>query len=141
MAKALGGTVTLAANGWNVGMTTSQIHTRETWMGKTVGATVNLLVSHKEQVTKLPVKARCIASSESCPNAIIGLGSSMIGFQGHPEFTPGYARALMELRRGVIPAEQIDTGLASLAMALDSDHVFRSIVEFFCNAGARDRNA
>ena len=141
MAKALGGTVASAANGWNVGMTTSRIHTREAWMGKTVGATVNLLVSHKEQVTKLPVKARCIASSESCPNAIIGLGSSMIGFQGHPEFTPEYARALLELRRGVIPAERIDAGLASLAMALDSDHVFRSIVDFFCNAGARDRNA
>ena len=141
MAKALGGTVASAANGWNVGMTTSRIHAREAWMGKTVGATVNLLVSHKEQVTKLPVKARCIASSESCPNAIIGLGSSMIGFQGHPEFTPEYARALLELRRGVIPAERIDAGLASLAMALDSDHVFRSIVDFFCNAGARDRNA
>ena len=141
MAKALGGTVTSAANGWNVGMTTSRIHTREAWMGKTVGATVNLLVSHKEQVTKLPVKARCIASSESCPNAIIGLGSSMIGFQGHPEFTPEYARALLELRRGVIPAERINAGLDSLAMALDSDHVFRSIVDFFCNADARDRNA
>ena len=141
MAKALGGTVASAANGWNVGMTTSRIHTREGWIGKTVGATVNLLVSHKEQVTKLPVKARCIASSESCPNAIIGLGSSMIGFQGHPEFTREYARALLELRRGVIPAERIDAGLASLAMALDSDHVFRSIVDFFCNAGARDRNA
>ncbi len=141
MAKALGGTVASAANGWNVGMTTSRIHTREAWMGKTVGATVNLLVSHKEQVTKLPVKARCIASSESCPNAIIGLGSSMIGFQGHPEFTPEYARALLELRRGVIPAERIDAGLASLAMALDSDHVFRSIVDFFCITGAWDRNA
>jgi GMP synthase-like glutamine amidotransferase len=141
MAKALGGTVTSAANGWNVGVTTSRVHTREAWMGKTIGATVNLLVSHKEQVTKLPVKARCIASSESCPNAIIGLGSSMIGFQGHPEFTPEYARALLELRRGVIPAERIDAGLASLAMALDSDHVFRSIVDFFCNGSARDRNA
>ena len=141
MAKALGGTVTAAANGWTIGVTMSQIHTREAWMDKTVGATVNLLVSHKEQVTKLPVKARCIASSESCPNAIIGLGSSMIGFQGHPEFTPEYARALLELRRGVIPAERIDAGLASLVMALDSDYVFRSIADFFNSAGARDRDA
>ena len=141
MAKALGGTVTSVADGWNIGMTTSQIHTREAWMDKNIGATVNLLVSHKEQVTKLPAKARCIAGSESCPNAIIGLGSSMIGFQGHPEFTPEYARALMELRRGIIPAERIDAGLASLAMALDSGHVFRSIVDFFCNASARDMNA
>ena len=141
MSKALGGTVTSAANGWNVGMTTSQIHMREAWMDKNVGATVNLLVSHKEQVTKLPAKARCIAGSESCPNGIIGFGSSMIGFQGHPEFTPEYARALMELRRGIIPAERIDAGLASLAMALDSGHVFRSILNFLCNNGAWDMNA
>lgn len=140
MAKALGGTVTSVANGWNIGMTTSQIHTREAWMDKNIGATVNLLVSHQEQVTKLPAKARCIAGSESCPNAIIGLGSSMIGFQGHPEFTPEYARALMELRRGVIPAEQIDAGLASLPIALDSRPVFRSIVDFIGKAGARNMN-
>ena len=73
MAKAFGGTVASAANGWNIGITASQIHAREAWIGKNVGATVNLIVSHKEQVTKLPVKARCIAGSESCPNAIIGL--------------------------------------------------------------------
>jgi GMP synthase-like glutamine amidotransferase len=140
IAKALGGTVALDGNGWNVGTKTSQILTREAWMDRNVGATVNLLVSHKEQVTKLPVTARCIASSESCPNAIIGLGPSMIGFQGHPEFTPEYARALMELRRGVIPVERIDAGLDSLVMELDSGHVFRSIVDFLCNAGTRDMN-
>ena len=119
----------------------SRIHTREAWMDEKVGATVNLLVSHKEQVTKLPAKARCIAGSESCPNAIIGLGSSMIGFQGHPEFTPEYARALMELRRDVIPPDRIEAGLASLAIVLDNGHVFRSIVDFFCNTDARDMNA
>jgi len=140
MAKALGGTVTSVAGGWNIGVTTSQIHTREAWMDKNVGATVNLLVSHEEQVTTLPAKARCIASSEFCPNAIIGMGSSMIGFQGHPEFTPEYARALMELRRGIIPSERIDAGLASLAMVLDSRHVFKSIVDFFCKVGAWDMN-
>ena len=65
----------------------------------------------------------------------------MIGFQGHPEFTPEYARALMELRRDVIPAERIDAGLASLTMELDSGHVFRSIADFFCNANTRDMAA
>jgi len=141
MAKALGGVVTSAANGWNIGITTSEIYAREAWMDKNVGETVKLLVSHREQVIKLPEKARCIAGSEACPNAIIGLGSSMIGFQGHPEFTPEYARALMELRRDVIPADRIDAGLASLAMVLDSEHVFRSIVDFFCNEDVRDMSA
>ena len=131
MAKALGGTVASAPNGWSVGVTTSQIHAREAWMDENIGATVNLLVSHKEQVTKLPVGARCIASSEFCPNAIIGLGSSMIGFQGHPEFNTEYSRALMRLRRGVIPDERIDDGLNSLALPVNGDQVFRSIRNFF----------
>ena len=64
----------------------------------------------------------------------------MIGFQGHPEFTPEYARALLELRRGVIPAERVNAGLDSLAMLPDSDYVFRSIVDFFCNAGTWELN-
>jgi GMP synthase-like glutamine amidotransferase len=134
MAKALGGTVTSDRSGWNVGVTTSQIHTREPWMDNNIGATVRLLVSHKEQVIKLPSEARCIASSESCSNSIIGLGPSMIGFQGHPEFTAEYARALMEIRRGVIPAGQIDEGLNSLVIAVDSRKIFRSIRDFFYSA-------
>ena len=75
MAKALGGTVTSVADGWNIGMTTSQIHTREAWMDKNIGATVNLLVSHKEQATKLPAKARCMPVSESSSACLIGTRS------------------------------------------------------------------
>ena len=80
MAKALGGVVEMAPVGWSVGVKTSQLYVKEEWLDESLTTTVNLLVSHKEQVVWLPERARCIAGSDTCANAIIGLGSSMIGF-------------------------------------------------------------
>ena len=130
MAKAFGGLVKPAKHGWGVGVTGSKIQTCEHWLDKDISHKVNLLVSHKEQVVQLPDGVRCIGSAEYCPNTIIGIGSSMIGFQGHPEFSIAYARELMKLRREVIPEETIETGLSSLSMRIDDIPVFRSIMNF-----------
>jgi len=129
MAKALGGRVESAAAGWGVGVDTSRIYVQESWM---TGAqeTVNLLVSHNDQVTGLSEGTRRIAGSDFCPNAIIGFGDAMIGLQGHPEFSPEYSRALMELRRGVIPEARIESGLQSLNKRIDGGQVFGWIGEF-----------
>jgi GMP synthase-like glutamine amidotransferase len=130
IARALGGTVQLSASGWGIGVKTSQIHRREQWIDNALGDAVNLLVSHKEQVTSLPRNGFCIASSDTCLNSIIRVGSSMVGFQGHPEFSYEYARAMMDLRRDVIPAQTMKAGLDSLQIMVDNDGVFRSISQF-----------
>ena len=135
MAKALGGVVEMAPVGWSVGVKTSQLYVKEEWLDESLTTTVNLLVSHKEQVVWLPERARCIAGADTCANAIIGLGAAMIGFQGHPEFSPDYARALMEFRRHVIPKKTIDSGLDSLALAIDNKAIFSSIAQFLGASG------
>lgn len=137
MAKALGGIVDMTPIGWSVGVKTSRLHTGEEWLNNTLTKKINLLVSHREQVLRLPEGARCIASSGTCTNAIIGLGSSMIGFQGHPEFSPDYARELMELRRDVIPEKTIESGLGSLTTVIDNEAIFSSIVQFLRASGSR----
>lgn len=58
-----------------------------------------LLVSHQDQVLRLPVGARLLAGSDFCPHAAFTLGEQVMGVQGHPEFTPDYARYLMARRR------------------------------------------
>ena len=141
MAKALGGVVEMAPVGWSVGVKTSQLYVKEEWLDESLTKTVNLLVSHKEQVVRLPERARCIAGSDTCANAIIGLGSSMIGFQGHPEFSPDYARALMEVRRDVIPTKTIDSGLGSLDLVIDNKAIFSSIAQFLGASGFTSRAA
>ncbi len=138
MAKALGGKVVLAEKGWGVGVASSQIYEVMPWMGES-GETVNLVVSHQEQVTVLPGNARLIAGSDFCPNSIFSIGDHMLGIQGHPEFTTGYSQALMALRRGIIPAERIDEGMGSLSRSVDGTQVFRWITAFIQSRGRTSR--
>ena len=65
MAKALGGEVEFAKKGWGVGVATTQINAgmsvkHASWMPNAPDE-LNLVVSHQEQVTKLPQGAQRIA--------------------------------------------------------------------------------
>jgi GMP synthase-like glutamine amidotransferase len=99
------------------------------WMDG-VAPTVNLVVSHREQVTALPEGAELIAGNDFCPNSIITVSGNMLGIQGHPEFTTAYSRALMEMRRSIIPAERIAEGIDSLSIEVDGARVFDWIASF-----------
>jgi GMP synthase (glutamine-hydrolysing) len=89
---------------------------------------INLVVSHQEQVVVLPKGAELIAGSDFCPNSIFAVGDHMLGIQGHPEFTTAYSRALMELRRDIIPAPRIEQGMNSLSLSVDGARAFDWIV-------------
>jgi GMP synthase-like glutamine amidotransferase len=56
--------------------------------------------SHQDQVVELPPHARAIAGDDFAPLAAIAYDDQpAISFQGHPEFDPAYATALIESRR------------------------------------------
>ena len=129
MAKALGGTVEYAEKGWGVGVATSTVYEKAWWMANHKEA-ANLVVSHQEQVTELPAEAVLLAGSDFCPNGIFQVGSSMLGIQGHPEFTTDYSRALMDARRNIIPAEAVEAGMDSLSKRVDGSWTFDSIISF-----------
>ena len=129
MAKALGGTVEYAEKGWGVGVATSTVYEKAPWMANHKEA-ANLVVSHQEQVTELPAEAVLLAGSDFCPNGIFQVGSSMLGIQGHPEFTTDYSRALMDARRNIIPAEAVEAGMDSLSKRADGSWTFDSIISF-----------
>ncbi|MBT7966637.1 MAG: C26 family cysteine hydrolase domain-containing family [Proteobacteria bacterium] len=129
MAKALGGTVEYAEKGWGVGVATSTVYEKAPWMANHKEA-ANLVVSHQEQVTELPAEAVLLAGSDFCPNGIFQVGSSMLGIQGHPEFTTDYSRALMDARRNIIPAEAVEAGMDSLSKRVDGSWTFDSIISF-----------
>ncbi|MBT7671120.1 MAG: C26 family cysteine hydrolase domain-containing family, partial [Proteobacteria bacterium] len=129
MAKALGGTVEYAEKGWGVGVVTSTVYEKAQWMANHKEA-ANLVVSHQEQVTELPAEAVLLAGSDFCPNGIFQVGSSMLGIQGHPEFTTDYSRALMDARRNIIPAEAVEAGMDSLSKRVDGSWTFDSIISF-----------
>ncbi len=119
VANALGGEVRNAA-AWGVGVHTARIHERPDWMQPGV-PTLSLLVSHQDQVTTPPPRARVLAGHAFCPNDMMQIDDHILTFQGHPEFEPGYSRALMELRREIIGESVYQEGMASLHSTIEGD--------------------
>ncbi len=115
IAHALGGVAGRAA-GWGVGRMPAQACQPLPF------ESADLLVSHQDQVLRLPPQAERLLASDFCPNYAFRT-ASILGIQGHPEFTPAYARALAEARRERIGSERIDEALATLSDPINADAV------------------
>ena len=128
IAMALGGETRLAKHGWGVGvhqyLTTKQ--GRKLFLPKQL----SLLVSHRDQVVVLPKEAQLLAFSEFCPNAAYQIKDQVLCFQGHPEFTPHYANALMQARKDIIPPETFELAQKSLHSTTHGAQVARVLAAF-----------
>lgn len=127
--SALGGQVAKAPQGWGVGVHTSLIRSRADWM---VPATerLSLLVSHQDQVTTPAPGAQWLAGNDFCRYAVLQIADNTLTFQGHPEFSKDYSRALIQRRRGVIGEQTYAAGLASLADDVQDRLAAQWIVRF-----------
>jgi GMP synthase-like glutamine amidotransferase len=120
MAEAFGGHVEKVERGWGVGLHTYPIVRREPWMDGSTA--VSIPASHQDQVVLPPPGTDVLASSVFTPYAALAWrDGSAVSFQFHPEFTPDYARALIEVRRGRLPDP--DAALASLDRPNDNARV------------------
>jgi len=133
IARALGGEVVKAPQGWGVGVHEAGITAPAPWIDDDVRS-VRMVVSHQDQVTALPPQAEPLAASAFCPVAMYHIGSHIFAIQAHPEFSREYSRELMEVRRALIGDERIAAGMASLATATDSARVARWIAAFLNHA-------
>jgi len=112
MGHALGGRVSKSERGWGIGVHEFEIRAREAWMSPPLD-TVSVLMSCQDQVDVVPPGAVVLASNAHCPVAIFRCGS-MLGIQGHPEWEPEYAAALLGRRRDRIGADCVDAALAGI---------------------------
>lgn len=113
MAEALGGKVERSERGWGVGLHAYEVALDAPWAQPAV-TSLSIPVSHQDQVVVAPRDARVIASSAFTPHAGLAYGDQAVSFQCHPEFTPAFAAALVEARRGRIASELVDQATASL---------------------------
>ncbi|HJN51511.1 MAG: amidotransferase [Pseudomonadales bacterium] len=128
IALALGGRTQACDKGWGVGVHNSKVIRSESFMTPQL-MEFSLLVCHKDQVTRLPTGAELLATSDFCPNAMFRVDQHILAVQGHPEFSKGYARELMESRRDLLGAA-IEPGMASLAVQTNERQVAEWIVKF-----------
>ncbi|MFT6957522.1 MAG: GMP synthase-like glutamine amidotransferase [Halieaceae bacterium] len=129
IARALGGLAEKSSKGWGVGLHTHQFTRSAAWHDQGE-ANFNILVSHQDQVTRLPEGATALAGSEFCENAVSQIGDHILTFQGHPEFVLEYSREIMEFRRGMIGEEVYCNGIASLASAPENERIGGWILNF-----------
>ena len=120
MAQAYGGHVEKSDKGWGVGLHTYPIVRRETWMDD--APAISIPASHQDQVVLQPPGTEVLASSLFTPYAALAWRDQpAISFQFHPEFSPEYARALIEVRRDRLADP--DDAIASLDRPNDNARV------------------
>ncbi|MBT4491860.1 MAG: GMP synthase [Gammaproteobacteria bacterium] len=139
IAEALGGRTTAAKIGWGVGVHNSDV-CAQAWFMKPELDRFSLIVSHKDQVTKLPDEARLLAGSDFCPNSMFSIGDHILAMQGHPEFSRAYAADLMNWRKDIIGTEIYKQGMSSLEGPLSHGEVSAWILRFLMAGADRDSN-
>jgi GMP synthase-like glutamine amidotransferase len=102
MAQALGGQVIKSQKGWGAGLHRYDVVRREPWMDG--AGSIAEPASHQDQVVFQPPDTEVTVASEFTPFAgLAWTGRPAISFQFHPEFSPAFARALIERRYDVVP--------------------------------------
>ena len=129
IAQALGGSVQKHDKGWGIGMASSDVRTTPQWLTPKQPQ-FNLLVSHQDQVTRLPQQASLVASNEFCPIAGYHVNHTILTFQGHPEFNHDYLQYIMTQRREVIGEQAYQQAIESLQQDEDNELVAQWIVNF-----------
>jgi len=130
MAEAFGGKVIKSPRGWGIGLQRYDVQDRAAWMDD--ARSIAVPASHQDQIVQLPVDARVLGGSEFTPYGIVEYPQRRaMSLQSHPEFTPEYASALIELRRASkYTPEQADRALDSLRQPNDRERVGRWLDQF-----------
>ena len=134
LAKIMGGRVEPSDRGWGVGVSFNQIDVKKPWMDP-YQSSLDLVVSHQDQIIQLPQGAEVLASSQFCPYYMLQYDHNLMSVQGHPEFSKPYSSALMVRRADRIPASISREGQASLTAKVDDHLMSRWIINFFSDVG------
>ena len=132
IAKALGGKTELAPQGWGAGVQNYRKILTEPWMEPDLEQ-FSILSFHKDQVTKLPENAVLIAENDFCPYSAYYIGEWLISFQGHPELTKDYVRALLHHRENILGQKVLESGLKSLELQIQPKIIAKWILNFIHN--------
>ena len=127
MAEALGGHVEKSDKGWGAGLHRYAIAKREPWMD--AEREIAAPASHQDQVVVQPPNTEVTVESAFTPYAgLAWTDRPAISFQFHPEFSPAFAKALIEKRYDIVPDP--DAAIASLNAPNDNARIAAWIRRF-----------
>jgi GMP synthase-like glutamine amidotransferase len=129
LAHAMGGKVAKAQQGWGVGVLDVEVLRKEPWMDPPLQH-LRIQHMHQDQVQRLPENSLLLGRSAHCEVGMFRVGETMLGIEGHPEFTVEYGAALIRARRTQIGEQGAQRALESLKGKTDSSAVGRWIERF-----------
>ena len=129
LAHAMGGAVAKAKQGWGAGVLGVEVLRKEPWMDPPLQH-LRIQHMHQDQVQRLPEKSLLLGRSAHCEVGMFRVGETMLGIEGHPEFTIEYGAALIRARRTQIGEQGALRALESLKGKTDSPTVGRWIERF-----------
>ena len=131
MAEALGGHVEKSDKGWGAGLHTYEVVDRQPWMNGE--QKIAIPASHQDQVLVQPPGTAVTVRSDFTPYAgLAWTDRPAISFQFHPEFSPAFAKALIEKRYDRVNSP--DAAIASLDAPNDTAAVGDWIRKFLTEA-------
>jgi GMP synthase-like glutamine amidotransferase len=132
IADAFGGNVAKAPQGWGLGRHEYHVFPAD-GLSTRLPPRFAIAVSHQDQVLAAPKSAHVLASSAFTPfAALLYPDAPALTLQGHPEFCPKFADALIRSRRGTrFPEALADAALESLKTPLDGHLISELIAGFF----------
>ena len=135
IAHALGGHAAKFDGGWGIGTMQVQMVGTADWIPAGIER-LDLIHVHQDQVTQLPPQAVRLAESDFCKNAAFAIGKQVFSVQGHPEFTPAYTNALINIREDKIGKDRAAVARSSLENPHDGKQVGGWILDFFATHDA-----
>jgi GMP synthase-like glutamine amidotransferase len=116
MAEAFGGKVEKSERGWGVGLQRLQVCGSAPFLSGE--RSVSIPASHQDQIVVQPPATRVIAANAFSPFGVLAYQDQpALSMQFHPEFTPEFAKALIDRRRDALP----DPGAAKASLDQPND--------------------
>lgn len=130
IAHFLGGETQRSNKGWGVGVRQFEVTSHKPWMTPMISECA-LIFSHQDQVIKLPSGAELLGQDDFCPNQMYSIENHIFCMQGHPEFTPSFARGRLDARVSLIGQPTYDKAVESLTKPTDAKVVSQWLRQFF----------
>ena len=130
VAHALGGYAAKFDVGWGIGTMPIKMVGAVDWIPSDIDQ-LDLIHVHQDQVMTLPPDAVRLAQSDFCKNAAFAISKQVFAIQGHPEFTPAYTNALIDIREDKIGKDRAAKARISLQKPHDGRRVGGWILDFF----------
>lgn len=134
LAQAMGGDVAKASQGWGAGVLKVELLKQEPWM-QPPQKEIRIHHMHQDQVQKLPQGSVVLGRSEHCEVGMFRVGDSMLGIEGHPEFTPEFSEALIRARVERIGPAASQAALETVRQPTDAPVVAQWIRKFMERKG------